>query len=53
MWDFEVVRAKEINRGSVGLVVELVDQNDVRIHPLNGFRHVGCLSVVRRGEVVE
>ena len=53
VWDFEVVRAKEINRGSAGLVVELVDQNDVRIHSLNGFRHVGCLGVIRRGEVVE
>ncbi len=29
---------------SVGLVVELVDQNDVQDHPLNGFPYVGCLG---------
>lgn len=51
--DFEVVRAEQVNGSAFGVVVEFVDEEDVRIHPLNGFRDVRSLCVVRGGEVCE
>ena len=45
MGDLEVVLAKEVNSRRIRVVVELVDQNDVWIHALDGFCDVGRLGI--------
>lgn len=51
--DLKVVRAKQVDCRAAGIVVELVDEQDIGIYTLDGFRDVGCLGVVWGGKVVD
>ena len=49
--DGQILRAKQLGRAAGGVVVEFVDQEDVRPHALNHFGDLAAPARCRRFEV--